>query len=795
MRVCRLWSVVVLRAGCAWLAVLVAVLFSGGFWGAGAASALPLHRVGPATGGEPGLARAPAGLRAAVSRTLRLSAPRVGSGLHETKLAVSDTDAHDEYGYSVAISDSTAVVGAPFKNSHAGAVYVFERTGTKWTQRGKLTASNAAPGDFFGDSVAISGSTAVVGAPGQNSSTGAAYVFERTGTKWTQRAKLTASNAAPGDFFGDTVAISDSTAVVGAPLKNSSTGGAYVFERTGTAWSQQARLTDPDAAHGDFFGSSVAISGSTAVVGAPRKDSLTGAAYVFERTGTAWSQQARLTDPDAAQGDFFGSSVAISGSTAVVGAPRKDSLTGAAYVFERTGTAWSQQGKLTDPHAAADDFFGSSVAISGSAAVIGAPGNNSRAGAAYVFERTGTEWSQQAKLSPSHPAAGEEVGSSVAISGSTAVIGAPDKNSRAGDAYAFERSGTAWSQHGTPTTSGAAALGWSVAISGSTAVIGAPDKDSRAGDAYVFERAGTEWSQQAKLTASHPAAGEGFGDSVAITGSTALIGAPREGAGAAYVFERAGTEWSRQAKLTASHPTVGEEFGHSVAISGSTALIGAPGNGAGAAYVFERTGTEWSRQAKLTASHPTVGEEFGHSVAISGSTAVIGAPDRGAGAAFLFERTGTAWTEHAKLTSSDAASGDAFGWSVAVSGSTAAVGAVGKKTFTGAVYVFERTGTAWTQHAKLTASDAAATDEFGWSVAILGSTALVGAPFEHSKAGAAYVFARSGDSWSQKAKLTASDAAEDDFFGGSVAISGSTAVVGAPRKNTLSGAAYVFPKI
>jgi FG-GAP repeat len=111
------------------------------------------------------------------------------------------------------------------------------------------------------------------------------------------------------------------------------------------------------------------------------------------------------------------------------------------------------------------------------------------------------------------------------------------------------------------------------------------------------------------------------------------------------------------------------------------------------------------------------------------------------------------------------------------------------------VYVCERTGTAWTQHAKLTASDAAATDEFGWSVAILGSTAFVGAPFEHLKAGAAYVFARSGDSWSQKAKVTASDAAEDDFFGGSVAISGSTAVVGAPRKNMLSGAAYVFPKI
>ena len=187
MRVCRLWSAVAPRAGCAWLAALVAVLLLGGFSGAGAASAIPLHRVRPAAGGELGLARAPAGLRAAVSRSLALSAPRAGGGLDAAKLTVSDTDAHDEYGYSVAISDSTAVVGAPFKNSHAGAVYVFERSGSSWSQQAKLTDPHAAADDFFGDSVAISGSTAVVGAPGQNSSTGAVYVFQRTGTKWTQR--------------------------------------------------------------------------------------------------------------------------------------------------------------------------------------------------------------------------------------------------------------------------------------------------------------------------------------------------------------------------------------------------------------------------------------------------------------------------------------------------------------------------------------------------------------------------------------------------------------------------------
>jgi hypothetical protein len=199
-----------------------------------------------------------------------------------------------------------------------------------------------------------------------------------------QQAKLTASDGVPGDIFGVSVAISGSTAVVGASSKNSDTGAAYVFVRSGAAWHQQAKLTAADAQEFDNFGVSVAISGPTVVVGADSKHDLTGAAYVFARSGTAWSQQAKLTAPGPGTIDYFGNSVAILGSTAVVGAPGQTSP-GAAYVFARSGTAWHQQAKLTASDGASRDSFGGSVAISRSTAAMGADGNNSATGAAYVF--------------------------------------------------------------------------------------------------------------------------------------------------------------------------------------------------------------------------------------------------------------------------------------------------------------------------------------------------------------------------------------------------------------------------
>ncbi|TDU66522.1 FG-GAP repeat protein [Prosthecobacter fusiformis] len=352
----------------------------------------------------------------------------------------------------------------------------------------------AGVGDCFGWSVAVSGDTVVVGAREEDSSTpgvngtpnenasnsGAAYVFVRSGSTWSQQAYLKAAQVTMNDQFGDSVAVSGDTVVVGAYLEDGSTpgingmpdelvgnsGAAYVFVRSGTEWSQQAYLKAAQVTGGDYFGASVAVSGDTVVVGATQEDSSTpgvngtpdesasasGAAYVFVRSGTEWSQQAYLKAAQVTGDDYFGFSVAVSGDTVVVGAYQEDgstpgvngtpnegaSASGAAYVFVRSGSTWSQQAYLKAAQVSASDQFGFSVAVSGDTVVVGAreedsstPGVNgtpdesaSASGAAYVFVRSGTEWSQQAYLKAAQVTASDYFGFSVAVSGDTVVVGA-----------------------------------------------------------------------------------------------------------------------------------------------------------------------------------------------------------------------------------------------------------------------------------------------------------------------------------------------------------------------------------
>src|SRR5205807_251673 len=218
-----------------------------------------------------------------------------------------------------------------------GAAYAFVRSGTTWHQQTRITAGDAAASDELGTSMALSGNTALVGAPGKNSSTGAVYVLVPSGTRWLQQARLTASDATARSQFGFSAAFDGDTALVGAPGTNGGTGAAYVFVRTGTRWLQQARLRTSDSLAGGQFGFSVAFAGDTALVGAPGTNGGTGAAYVFVRRGTRWLQQARLRTSDGLAGGQFGFSVAFAGDTALVGAPGTNGGAGAAYVFVRRG--------------------------------------------------------------------------------------------------------------------------------------------------------------------------------------------------------------------------------------------------------------------------------------------------------------------------------------------------------------------------------------------------------------------------------------------------------------------------
>ena len=467
--------------------------------------------------------------------------------VEQAYLKASNTEADDQFGWSVASSGDTIVVGARFEASSSvgvngdqsnnsafdsGAAYVFVRSGSSWSQEAYLKASNTGSGDNFGWSVAVFGDTIVVGAVSEDSSStgvggnqadnsapnsGAAYVFVRSGSSWSQEAYLKASNTEADDGFGGWVTIFDDTIVVGADDEDSSSlgidgdqsdnsapssGAAYVFVRSGSSWSQEAYLKASNTDALDQFGNRVAALGDTIVVSALLESSSSvgvngdqsdnsanqaGAVYVFERSGSSWSQEAYLKGSNTEMFDGFGSSVGISGDTIVVGA---------------RGEA------------------------SSSAGVNGDQSDNSAiaSGAAYVFVRSGSSWIQEAYLKASNPGVVDQFGFSAAVSGDMIVVGALSEDSS------------------------------SVGFDGDQS----DNSASGSGAAYVFVRSGSSWSQLAYLKASNTGPGDQYGRSVAASGSRIVVGALLEesdatgvdgdqasdafpGAGAVYVVDGIGT--------------------------------------------------------------------------------------------------------------------------------------------------------------------------------------------------------------------------------------------------------------
>ena len=353
---------------------------------------------------------------------------------------------------------------------------------------------------------------------------------------------------------------------------------------------------DPNEVANAFFGWSVDLDGDTAVVGAYRetneKGFQAGAAYVFTRSVEGvWSRQDRLIAPDGARRDSFGYRVVVSGDTIIIGAWLDDDVgirSGSAYVFVRSSGVWSFQQKLVASDGAADDYFGSAIALDGDTALFGVARDDYDdlidAGSVYVFTRSGDIWTEQTKLHPIDVQDGDRFGRDIALDGNSLLIAAS----------------------------------------------GDDDVADNAGAAYVFIGSGSNWAQQAKLTASDPVAWDQLGIYVALSADTAILGAPY--VSKAYVFVRAGVTWTQQAKLTASDGAPGDFFG-SIALSGDTAVIGADGadggcflSDSGAAYVFTRADGLWTERAKLGASDATEKEWFGKDVAMFGDTVLITAP-------------------------------------------------------------------------------------------------------------------------------------------------------------------------
>ena len=308
-------------------------------------------------------------------------------GTNETKITASDAAADDKFGSSVAVGCGKIVVGAYGNTSNTGSVYIYNLDGTNET---KITASDGATGDEYGESVAIGNGKIVVGArydDDNGADSGSVYIYDLDGTNET---KITASDGASNDRFGGTggsVAVNNGRIVVGAPGDDSNTGSAYIYDLNG---NELSKITASDAAGGDNFGYSVAVGSGRIVVGAPFDDddgSTSGSVYIYNLDGT---NETKITASDAAAGDFFGGSVAVGSGRIVVGAYLDDS----AYIFDLNG---NQLAKITASDAAAGDSFGRSVGVNNDKIVVGAQGNDdngSASGSAYIYTtpRVYTVW-------------------------------------------------------------------------------------------------------------------------------------------------------------------------------------------------------------------------------------------------------------------------------------------------------------------------------------------------------------------------------------------------------------------
>jgi hypothetical protein len=594
------------------------------------------------------------------SGTTKLTA-RLSSG-------ATDEGAGDQFGGDVALNLNTAVIGSQHDDhsghTDAGSAYVFFRSSGSWTMQQKLTDVSPFSDDLFGFSVAIEGDQVIVGSVlaeevGTPFEAGVALIYTRVAGIWGAPTKLLAPSPAFNDNFGSSVAISGSTALVGAVTRDvpgkSDVGSAFVYVRSGTIWSPtpQATLIASDGASGDEFAISVALSADTALIGARSADgpagANSGAGYVYSRVSGVWSQQAKLSTGAPLDNRGFGTSVAVSGNTVVVGAPLEDTPvgpdSGSAYVFLRAGELWSRQAKLAaatyvQTVSTTNLRFAFSVAIDGDRIVIGAPRNRdgsatTETGLAVVLTRNGSSWTREAFLSPTAVGSGDRYGEAVAISGSRAVVAAPG----AARVHTFVRTSGTWMGESTLGPENQQRFGEAIALENDTLLVGAP---SFSGRAFAYKQTGGSWLLEGMLVPANASFGAEFGRSLSLSGDTAFVGAFRDDpvagvdAGSAFVFERSNGSWSQRAKLGAMDPAPSDWFGWRVAVAGDKAVITSPNaivlgqTLAGASYVFEKTGGTWNPALKLTAGlSVTSGDEFGQSVALSGDIAVIGATGDG----------------------------------------------------------------------------------------------------------------------------------------------------------------------
>jgi hypothetical protein len=375
----------------------------------------------------------------------------------EQKLNAPDGAASDELGGTVAINGNTLISGARLNNDLAagcGTAYIFRQSGTAWNFEQKLVAGDADANDHFGSSVDIYGNWAIVGANNDDevgAEAGAAYIFYYNGTAWIEVQKLMASDGAAGDEFGFAVSIYDTVAVVGAyraeyPTFNE--GAAYVFHYNGSSWYQAQKITAQFPTEDDFFGYSVDVHKNRIAIGVYQDDDNginSGSAYIFSYSAS-WNVEQKLIASNGSTGDAFGFDVSLNDSLCLIGAYGKTNVftgAGSAYIFRRTGTAWTQAQQINSPDPGQDDWFGYSIALSGSTLIISSFHDDElgqESGAFFVFRYNGSSWIFEFKEKADDGAMADLFGISCDLDGMNAVAGSPgndDNGSGSGSVYSF----------------------------------------------------------------------------------------------------------------------------------------------------------------------------------------------------------------------------------------------------------------------------------------------------------------------------------------------------------------------
>lgn len=865
------------------------------------------------------------------------------------RIKANDAAASDYFGRAVAIDGNTAVIGAPNDDdggSNSGAAYRFRRIDSDWLQTEKLVPDDTAPGDFFGSSVAVCGGRTFVG------SSGAVYVFEENGGISQQVVKLTADDLDPNDFFdafGSLVLCDTDTLVVAADradVNAVNSGAVYVFEEIGGVWSQTAKLSASDGAAQDRFGNSIALDGDTIVVGAYSNDdgaNGSGAAYVFRNANGQWQQVAKLLDDDPENSDYFGRSVAISDSLIAVGVPGEDDGLqegGFTAIFEETGGVWQLSSKITGPDTVAGDGFGARACLNDTTLVVSASRNNGagmKQVILYTFEKVGGLWIPSGRLEVGPPidlfivpAVGE-----LAFESRSVIAGFPYADpvlSDQGAAYLFDvptatdcdanarpdqcdrvepnfldcdGNGVAdqceidigaaldCNNNGVPDgcdlTSGPSVdcnlngipdecetdcnansvpddcdieTGVSLDCNANAIPDGCEIADGSALDCNanalldqcdiatnisrdcntndvpdeceladgmstdcnlngILDECDLRSRFKTKVKRTLEDVNDQFGSTVAIDGDRAIVGMDRISdplGGTVAVYQNYLGYWLLVDTLVADDAAQGSNFGYTVAIEGAIAVVAAPSEdsvipGSGAIYVFEEIGGSWIQSAKLKASDPDGAAGFGNSVAVVEDTIVVGSPrddDEGAGVSagsvYVFQLMNNDWQEVTKLTASDGAEYDYFGTSLALNDDTLVVGTrldddpnAGNNA--GSAYIFHKSGSNWQEVQKLTASDGSENDNFGSAVAIHGTTIAVAArnhiSIPSGRIGAVYLFQATNGIWTEIDKLTSIGTSLGDGFSSAVAMKNNTVLVGAQFRYSefsQAGAVDVFSR-